>query len=103
MIPGPLFGDWNIPGQIWGTNLLIRELFMCTIPLLQKKDIHTYSSFGLQDGTGKTVSSMLVCRIFRDADNPRDTYNHDVGLLEVDIHLKSNSLGSSNMTKKIEY
>jgi hypothetical protein len=58
-----------------------------------------YQSFGLQDGTGKKVSSMLVCRIFRDATNPKDTYAHDIGLLEVDFHVKNNSLGSSNIQK----
>jgi hypothetical protein len=58
-----------------------------------------YQSFGLQDGTGKKVSSMLVCRIFRDASNPKDTYAHDVGLLEVDFHIKNNSLGSATIQK----
>jgi len=66
---------------------------------LSKRDKQIYQSFGLIEGTGKKVSSMLVCRIFRDAANPKDTYNHDVGLLEVDFHIKSNSLGSSTIMK----
>ena len=60
---------------------------------------HIYQSFGLISGKGKEVSSMLVCRIFRDAANPLDTYNHDVGLLEVDFHIKNNSIGSSTIQK----
>ncbi len=58
-----------------------------------------YSSFGMVDGKGKKISSMLVCRIFRAADDPRDTYEHEVGLLEVDFHILNSSLGSSGMLK----
>jgi hypothetical protein len=45
-------------------------------------------------GTGKTISSMLVCRIHRNAGAGSDTYAADVGLLEFDIHYQIDSLGS---------
>lgn len=46
------------------------------------------------DGTGKTLSSMLVCRLFRDPSNPVDTYPQDVAFLQFDIHYEIDSLGS---------
>jgi hypothetical protein len=46
------------------------------------------------DGTGKTLSSMLVCRIFRDGDNAADTYAGLAGALEFDVHYQRNALGS---------
>ena len=58
-----------------------------------------YSSFGMIDGSGKRISSMLVCRVFRAADDPRDTYPHEVGLLEIDFHILNSSLGSSGILK----
>lgn len=41
-----------------------------------------------------TVSSMLICRLYRDADHPADTYPSDAALLEIDFHFISDSLGS---------
>lgn len=58
-----------------------------------------YASFGMVDGKGRKISSMMVCRIFRAADDPRDTYEHEVGLLEIDFHILNSSLGSSGMLK----
>lgn len=46
------------------------------------------------DGTGKTLSSMLVCRIHRNSNSGSDTLNKDVALLEVDFHYQIDSLGS---------
>lgn len=48
------------------------------------------------NGTGQTISSMLVGRVFRGAANASlDTYDYDAGLLEVDFHYEIDSLGSS--------
>jgi hypothetical protein len=46
------------------------------------------------DGTGKTLSSMLVCRLFRDPADSADTYPQDVAFLQFDIHYEIDSLGS---------
>ena len=45
-------------------------------------------------GTGKAVSSMLVCRLFRDPADAADTYPQDVALLQFDIHYEVDGLGS---------
>lgn len=46
------------------------------------------------DGTGKKISSMLVCRIFRDGDNAADTFSGLAGALEIDFHYEVNTMGS---------
>lgn len=51
-------------------------------------------------GTGQTISSILVCRIFRDATHANDTYEHDAGLLHIDFHYEIDSLGSNTVTSK---
>lgn len=44
--------------------------------------------------TGKTLSSMLVCRLFRDPADAADTYPQDVAFLQFDVHYEIDSLGS---------
>lgn len=46
-------------------------------------------------GTGKKISSILICRIWRDAENAtNDTYNADAGVLFLDFHYQLDSYGS---------
>ena len=46
-------------------------------------------------GTGKKISSMLICRIFRDTTNAFDTYVGDLGILEIDFHFMQCGMGSA--------
>jgi hypothetical protein len=48
------------------------------------------------DGSGQTLSSMLMGRVFRDAtsSNTTDNYDDDAGILELDFHIQIDSLGS---------
>ena len=55
---------------------------------------HQLADFAAISGTGKTLSSMLMCRVFRDAGHVNDTYTGDAGLLEIDFHHRIDSLGS---------
>lgn len=58
---------------------------------------HYLTELGTIAGTAiDTVSSMLVCRIFRDATGAlkTDDYDNDAGLLEIDFHLEFDSAGS---------
>jgi hypothetical protein len=52
-------------------------------------------------GTGKTVSSMLMCRLFRNPADSSDTYEADATLLEFDIHFIVDSLGSKKELTKV--
>ena len=44
--------------------------------------------------TGKKISSILICRIWRDSSNPADTYNAYSGLLFIDFHYQLDTFGS---------
>jgi hypothetical protein len=53
-------------------------------------------------GSSMTLSSMLVCRLFRDATaaGATDSYTADAGLLEFDLHIQMDALGSRQETVK---
>jgi hypothetical protein len=59
---------------------------------------HYITEVGTISGTGKTLSSMLVCRVFRDAGGTggTDDYDDDAGLLEIDFHFQVDSFGSDD-------
>lgn len=46
------------------------------------------------DGTGKKISSILICRIWRNSANASDTYNDYAGVLFVDFHIQIDGWGS---------
>jgi hypothetical protein len=46
------------------------------------------------DGTSKKISSILVCRIWRNSNDANDTYNADAGVLFVDFHIQIDAAGS---------
>lgn len=52
------------------------------------------------DGTGKTLSSMLICRLYRNSSASSDTYSGDAGLLEIDFHYQIDSDGSNEEYSK---
>jgi hypothetical protein len=52
------------------------------------------------DGTGKTISSILVCRIYRDGNDAADTYDNSAAIIGFDIHVEENTLGSRTVTTK---
>lgn len=62
---------------------------------------HQVKGFAALDATGKTISSMIVCRLFRDADHANDTYDNDAALLECDFHYEIDTpAGSRAITTK---
>lgn len=46
------------------------------------------------DGAGKTMSSMLMCRLHRNSNAGSDTLNKDVAMLDIDFHIEIDSFGS---------
>jgi len=58
------------------------------------------TSFPTIDGTGHTISSILNCRLFRDATDISDNYTSNVYLFEFDIHYEIDSIGSRNTLSK---
>jgi len=57
---------------------------------------HYVSEFAALTGTGKEISSMLICRLFRNSSDGDDDYTDTAGLLEIDFHFKKESVGSTN-------
>lgn len=52
------------------------------------------------DGAGKKISSILICRIWRKADNAADTYLFDAGVLFMDFHIQIDGWGSKTQYVK---
>lgn len=52
------------------------------------------------DGTGKKISSILICRLWRNSSNAADTYGADAGLLFVDFHIMVDGWGSREVFVK---
>lgn len=46
------------------------------------------------NGTGKNISSILICRIWRSPALEADTYGDDAGVLSFDIHFQIDTMGS---------
>lgn len=61
---------------------------------------HIVSSFGAISGAGKTISSILVCRLYRLPADAADTYTNAAGLLSFDFHYEIDSIGSNTATTK---
>ncbi len=55
---------------------------------------HAITDLGGITATGKTLSSILVCRIFRDATAGTDNYASAAFMLSIDFHFERDALGS---------
>jgi len=58
---------------------------------------HQLTAFGTIDGTGKTDSSVLMCRIARLGNHANDTYPNTAFGLSVDFHIQYDSMGDPTL------
>jgi hypothetical protein len=58
-------------------------------------DNHALHSFGTISGTGKGMSSVLLCSLTRLGADGADTYGSDIYALSADFHIEFDALGSS--------
>jgi hypothetical protein len=58
-------------------------------------DSHLITSLGSITMTGDTVSTVLICRLFRNSSDSADTYTGTAGLLYIDFHIELDSFGSA--------
>lgn len=56
---------------------------------------HQIAALPTISGTGKTLSSMIVCHLYRKGTDSNDNYSADAGLLEFDFHYEIDSFGSN--------
>jgi len=61
---------------------------------------HTYTDTDELDGTGKTISSMIMCRLIRNVSHTDDDYAADAAMIEADFHYKVDSFGSDEEHNK---
>lgn len=84
----------NLGGTFTSTTTIYAQDHSPADSALVSKE-HYLTPFSAISGTGKTISSMVMCRLFRDATNATyDTYSDFAGLLEIDFHIECDSLGS---------
>jgi len=58
---------------------------------------HQLTSFGTITGTGKTDSSVLMCRVARLGNHANDTYPNTAFGLSVDFHIQYDSMGDPDL------
>lgn len=86
--------DFTPPSAVASTAL---STFGTTVSLTsdarenQGQNVHSVASFGEIDMTGRGISTMLICRIYRDT---TDTYPLGVFFQEIGFHYEVDSLGS---------
>lgn len=56
---------------------------------------HQIAGLPVIDGTGGTISSVLVCRLYRNGAAVKDTYDNKAALLEFDFHYEADTDGSN--------
>lgn len=83
----------NIGGTFGATNTLNLDSDPFVPNTSQWAHLLCKNATGI-DGAGMTLSSMLVCRLFRNPDDAADTYPQDVAFLQFDMHYEIDSLGS---------
>lgn len=64
-----------------------------TISLASKQHTITELGSGIT-GTGKTISSILMCRLYRNGVDANDNYTGDAALLSIDFHYEIDTFGS---------
>jgi hypothetical protein len=63
---------------------------------------HIYTNMGEIDATGKTFSSMILCKLIRNVTHADDDYGADAALLEVDFHYRLDGFGSEEELAKAQ-
>lgn len=91
--------EWiNMDGTFAGTTTIYAEESMT-----DRADDHIRTDFSAITGTGKTMSSMIVCRLFRNSSHENDTYDNGTALallLETDFHFEQDTVGSRAILTK---
>ena len=89
---------WAGIGQVFGNS----SILYASSPLALDAGRHYLTPFAAitPDAGQKNISSMLICRVFRDATHTDDDYNDDAGLLEIDFHYEIDTVGSREMMSK---
>lgn len=88
----------NIGVTFGNTNIIYAKDHSPSEALVANR--HYITSFDAISMTGKTISTVFACRLFRDATHSEDTYEDEAGFLYFDIHYEVDSLGSNSELAK---
>ncbi|MCF8368567.1 MAG: LamG domain-containing protein [Bacteroidales bacterium] len=86
---------WSNIGTVFpNTTTIYSDTTIFNEPIVKAK--HYLTKLPTISGSGKTLSSMIQCRVFRDASGKggTDAYTGKAGLLEIDFHYQVDALGS---------
>ena len=85
---------WINIGETYGNTTIISAYspIAASAPVTANK--HALTQLPTISGTGKTLSSMLLCRVFRKVSSVNDTYPGSAALLQIDFHYEMDGLGS---------
>ena len=98
-------GGTNADTVVWGLEYTWTNAFS-TFPstetiyaytVVKTENLHTVVAFEnpiTPTSSQNKISSILMCRLFREPGNSRDTFRKEIILLQFDIHYKVNTLGS---------
>jgi hypothetical protein len=82
---------WATINGVYGDTNILSQAIDCPVAYT-----HTICPLGTISGTGKKISSILICRVFRTTGG----YVGNGILLSVDFHIQLNSMGSYNELNK---
>ena len=84
---------WANVNDTFPVTVLITGVTAVTINTLLK---HYICELPTMSGTGKKISSMLMCRVYRNVGGESPgAYNAGAGLLEIDFHYRQCGVGST--------
>lgn len=96
--------NWANLGEVLGTTQIIYGSSKTSLiggPANSDTHLITALAGGESDGgingNSKTLSSMLICRIFRATSHADDTYTGKAGLLQIDFHIEYDADGSRQL------
>ncbi|MFZ4772151.1 MAG: hypothetical protein ACOYLO_18350 [Ferruginibacter sp.] len=97
---GPTVPKWDLQytwanlGEVYPAYVTISGSTTTNSEVLVASKTYITALGGGIDGSGKRISSMLICRIYRDGDHTSDTFAGLAGALEIDFHYEKSSMGS---------
>lgn len=83
-----------IGGNFPNTTIITSNYIIPPITSLTGTAQHLITPLGTISGSGLSISTVLVCRLFRMVDNAADTFTNEAGLLGIDFHYEMDTQGS---------
>jgi len=90
---------WANVGADFGNTTIVTNFLAIAAATGNRHYVLDVPAAGIS-GTGKEISSMLVCRIFRAVSDPNDNYPTSIGLMEIDFHFMQCGMGSGEQYQK---